>query len=212
MKPVAVKICGLTRAQDALAACAAGADLLGFVFVRQSPRCVTPEQVRAIVGQLPGDTPAVGVFAGEEPEEMARVAGECGLAFLQLHGPRDGIRAKETGLPVIRVLRVGGAADLAGAEALPPGLLLLDSRARGALGGTGRTFGWEVARPLCAARPVIVAGGLTPENVGEAVRALDPWGVDVSSGVESSPGVKDPRKIQAFIRAVRAAAGKEGRP
>jgi len=210
MKALRIKVCGITRAQDAVAACSAGADLLGFVFARQSPRRVTPDQARRIIAGISENVSAVGVFAGEEPAEVERIARECGLSFVQLHGPGDGSRAVELATPVIRVIRVGGAADLAEAEAIPPGLLLLDARVEEALGGTGRAFDWPLARALCGRRPVIVAGGLTPANVGEAVRLLKPWGVDVSSGVEAAPGVKDPGKIQAFIRAARAAAGKEG--
>jgi phosphoribosylanthranilate isomerase len=207
--PLTVKVCGLTSVDDALAACALGADLVGFIFVPGTSRCIAPEAARAIISLLPPRVAAVGVFAGEKPERMHEVAALCGLSYVQLHGDGDAGKAALPGLPSIRVARVGGADDIAAAERLPPGLLLLDTRVKGALGGTGRAFDWALARGLCACRPVIVAGGLTPGNVGEAVRTLHPWGVDVCSGVERSPGVKDHDKVAKFIRAARAAAGKE---
>ncbi len=200
-----VKICGLTRIEDAQAACAAGADLVGFVFVRSSPRFLDPGKAREIVRALPGTVGRVGVFAGAEPGEIRAIASLAGLTHVQIHGPFDRLRAGTLTIPVIRVVRVGSAADLAGAEDIPADLLLLDARVKGELGGTGRTFDWEVARGLCVRRKVIVAGGLTPGNVAEAVRVLSPFGVDVASGVESSPGIKDQEKMREFIRAARAA-------
>jgi phosphoribosylanthranilate isomerase len=206
-----VKVCGLTRIEDALASCDAGADLAGFVFVRQSPRFIEPGKAREIVQALPEAVGKVGVFAGAGPDEIRAIAALAGITHVQLHGPfdiPDPELAEGLGVSTIRALRVGSAADLAGAEEIPADLLLLDARLDGALGGTGRTFDWSLARTLCVRRKVIVAGGLTPGNVGQAVRLLHPHGVDVSSGVESSPGVKDHGKMREFIRAARAAAAK----
>ncbi len=200
-----VKVCGLTRAVDALVAAEAGADLAGFVFVPESPRYITPQRASLIGSILPPTVGRVGVFAGVTLDEVRRSVHLCGLSYAQLHGG-ERWTAEETGVPVIRAVRVGGAEDLAGLEEDPAELLLLDTKAPGTLGGTGKTFDWDLARDICRRRKVLVAGGLNPDNVGEAVRALCPYGVDVASGVEESPGVKDHGKVREFIRAARAAA------
>lgn len=205
---ISVKICGITTVEDGRLAVAAGADAVGFVFWPKSPRAVLPSTARLIAAALPPFVLRVGVFVDASPEEMRRVADEVGLDVVQLHGdeppeavslaPRRAIKAVRVG-PGFRpedALRYAGRA----------GALLLDTRADGldTPGGTGRTFDWSLVRPVREGTPFLVlAGGLTPDNVGEAIAAVRPDAVDVSSGVESSPGRKDPAKVRAFVDAVR---------
>ena len=205
---VAVKICGITTAEDARMAAAAGADAIGFVFWPKSPRAVDAATARAIAAVLPPFVLRVGVFVDASPEEMRRVADEVGLDMVQLHGqepPEDVARAPRRAVKAIRVgpgFRAEEALRYDGTAAA----LLVDTLADGAgPGGTGHTFDWSLVRPVRAGTPFLVlAGGLTPENVGEAIAAVRPDAVDVSSGVESSPGRKDPAKVRAFVDAVRA--------
>ena len=207
---VAVKVCGVTSREDARAAVAAGADAIGFVFWPRSPRAVDADTARAIAAALPPFVLRVGVFVDAPNEEIRRVADEVGLDMVQLHGseapeavaaaPRRAVKAVRVG-PGFRVedaLRYDGAA--AG--------LLVDTRVDGGLpGGTGRSFDWSLVRPLREGTSFLVlAGGLTPDNVGAAIAAVRPDAVDVSTGVESAPGRKDPAKMRAFVEAVRGAA------
>ncbi|MBE0595687.1 MAG: phosphoribosylanthranilate isomerase [Desulfuromonadales bacterium] len=199
---VRVKICGITNIEDARQAAVSGADAIGVVFFAQSPRCVTPEQARRIVLALPPLVAAVGLFVNEAPESIREIASFCGLTALQLHGDEQ---PQECQLPpwrVIKALRVRDSSSLAGLDAWPVSALLLDAWAEGSYGGTGKTFDWSLAT-TASGRPIILAGGLTPENVAEAVRVVRPWAVDVSSGVEAAPGRKDPAKVAAFIRAAK---------
>jgi phosphoribosylanthranilate isomerase len=221
-----IKICGTTNLEDALLAVDAGADALGFVFYEKSPRNITPEVVAKIVAKLPLEIQKVGVFAGTPMLEAARIADICGLTKLQFHVPSSGgISREQSGswvtvgmAGVKKVLWVFSAHDLLGDNPrinvnfasfvnTPFDTVLLDSSTPQQPGGTGRTFDWEMAAPLVNRMnenvKVVVAGGLTPTNVIEAIRILKPWGVDVVSGVEASPGKKDPRKVRAFIKAVR---------
>jgi phosphoribosylanthranilate isomerase len=202
---VKVKICGITNVDDALHATACGADALGFVFYAESPRCVTPERVRAISAALPPFVTRVGLFVNETPERIRTVTGECGLDALQLHGDEPPEFCRELPQRVIKALRIRAAASLAGHESFLVSALLLDAWVGGAYGGTGQAFNWELATGVARQRPVILAGGLTPANVAEAVRQVRPYGVDVSSGVESGPGKKDPQKVAQFIRMAREA-------
>jgi len=196
-----VKICGVCDADAARTAAAAGADLLGFHFC-PSLRRVEPEAVRRILEGLHPRPLAVGVFIDEEPGRMEEIADLCGLDLLQLHGSEqpapDGYPR-----PVIKALKVHEG-RLPDASAWPDPIML-DSWSPDQRGGTGRRWDWELARPLLAGRRVMVAGGLGPDNVGSLVRALRPYGVDVSSGVESEPRRKDPELVRAFLRAVREA-------
>jgi phosphoribosylanthranilate isomerase len=202
---VRVKICGVTTVGDALHAAACGADALGFVFFAGSPRCVTPAQARAISEELPPFVTRVGLFVNETPERIRAIAGECGLDAIQLHGDEPPEFCRELPLRVIKALRIRDAASLAGHESFQVSALLLDAWVGGAYGGTGLAFNWELATGVARQRPVILAGGLTPANVAEAVRQVRPYGVDVSSGVESGPGKKDPEKVAQFIRMAREA-------
>lgn len=197
---IRVKICGITDVEDALQACACGADALGLVFYPRSPRCVTPEQARAIIRALPPLVTTVGLFVNEEPRRIRQLADDCGLDVIQLHGDEGPHACDFAPRRSIKALRVKDAASLSGHDEFRTSALLLDAWVAGAYGGTGESFNWELAAGIARQRPVILAGGLTPENVAAAVSAVRPYGVDVSSGVESAPGRKDPAKVAAFIR------------
>ena len=206
---IAVKICGITSMEDAAMAVAAGADAVGFVFWPGSPRAVDPAAARAIAATLPPFVLRVGVFVDASPEEMRRVADEVGLDLVQLHGSESpeavSQRAAARGQGGARGPRLpaGGGAPLRRSGGRPPPRHAR-GRATGCPGGTGRTFDWSLVRPVREGTSfVILAGGLTPENVGEAIAAVRPDAVDVSSGVESAPGKKDPAKVRAFVEAVR---------
>ena len=201
-----VKICGITNLADALACVEAGADMLGFNFYARSPRYIEPHEARRIVEQLPEGVLAVGVFVNEEsPERVAELADISGVAAVQLHGdePADYCRAL-AGRFVIKALRVGHdyapeSAARCGAEAV-----LLDGFSHAAYGGTGKTFDWSVARATRAVVPrLFLAGGLDQENVAAAVRAVRPHAVDACSLLERAPGLKDERRVRAFVAAVR---------
>ena len=202
-----VKICGITNAGDAEAAVAAGADALGFVFARQSPRYLDPESAKRIIAALPAFILPVGVFVNEESKRVRDIMDSCGLAIAQLHGDEDASYCEALGRPVIKAIRLRGPADL-----LPLAEYKGRARVRGFIvdvyaedryGGTGRTADWTLAAEASKAASIILAGGLTPENVAQAITAVHPYGVDVSSGVESAPGRKDRAKMSAFVRAAK---------
>lgn len=203
---VRVKICGITSVDDALAAVAAGADALGFMFYERSSRKISLETASTIKSALPPFVVRVGVFA-DATENVIRSATLCGLNALQFHGsePPDFLR-RFSPMTTIKAFRIQNASSLAQLSAYNTSAWLLDNYTPAQLGGTGTAFNWDLA---CEARklgrPIILAGGLTPENVAEAVRKVRPYAVDVSSGVESSPGRKDPNKVAAFIRAAKSA-------
>ena len=195
---VRVKICGICDAAAADAAAEAGADLLGFHFC-SSPRRVMPEEAKAIVDAIDVRPRIVGVFIDQDPEEVRQIAEFVGLDMLQLHGSEA--PGFEAGRPVMKVIKVrDGVVPDAGAW---PDPIMLDSWSSDQRGGTGRTWRWDAARELIKRRQVFVAGGLEPGNVGTVVSDFRPYGVDVSSGVESRLRVKDPEKIRLFIKAVR---------
>jgi phosphoribosylanthranilate isomerase len=212
-----VKICGMTNLEDALVAVDAGADAVGFVFYEKSPRCVSVETARKIVGKLPSKLDKVGVFVNEPPERVSAIGGEAGLTAVQLHGDEyknPQCYLEEWGklffaLSVADVLN--GLTEPIGEVIIPKlpqsSTILLDSGTPEKRGGTGKTFAWAEARWLVSAltrlHPIVVAGGLTASNVGHAAEFLRPWGVDVASGVEERPGKKDPEKVRAFVKAVR---------
>jgi phosphoribosylanthranilate isomerase len=197
---VRVKICGICDAADAAMAAESGADMLGFHFC-SSQRRVTPEEAKAIIDGLAVRPKIVGVFIDQSEDEVRQVADFAGLDLVQLHGSEP--RGFDGGRPAIKVLkvkdgRIPGAGDW-------PDPIMLDSWSADQRGGTGRTWDWELARPLLSTRRVFIAGGLEPGNVGKVVTGFKPYGVDVSSGVEASIRVKDPDKVRAFIHAVRLA-------
>lgn len=205
MSCVKVKICGITRPQDALDACDLGADVLGFNFVPGSPRYLNPYTAREIISGLPPFVTIMGVFADEELSVLNDMAEFMNLDVLQLHGTEDAQYCRKVNNPVVKAVRVSSRSDLEGLDEYDVSAYLLDARVDGVLGGSGQTFPWKVARDFCRHRKVFVAGGLTSENVGEAVRTLAPYGVDTASGVEVEPGIKDPALVGRFIRAARCA-------
>jgi phosphoribosylanthranilate isomerase len=202
-----IKICGIRTAAHAAAACEAGADMLGFMFYPPSPRYIAPADAAAITADLPAHVGRVGVFVNETAEHMLAVAGQCGLTALQLHGdePDDVVRAL-TAYQVIKAIRLQSDHDLAQVDGYDGVDLLVDAVCDD-WGGGGQTSDWRLAARAAARRPIILAGGLTPENVTTALDAVRPAGVDVSSGVEAERGVKDTARIRRFIRAVRAWEG-----
>jgi phosphoribosylanthranilate isomerase len=197
---VRVKICGICDAASAAMAAEAGADLMGFHFC-SSQRRVSPEEAKAIIDGLAVRPKIVGVFIDQSEDEVRQIADFTGLDLVQLHGSEP--RGFDAGRPVIMVLKVQGGA-IHGADDWPDPIML-DSWSADQRGGTGKTWDWELARPLLSTRRVFIAGGLEPGNVGKVVSDFKPYGVDVSSGVEASIRVKDPAKVRAFVRAVRLA-------
>jgi len=208
MKRTRVKICGITREEDLAAAVAAGADALGFVFYAPSPRCVSPQRAAQLVAQVPAFVSKVGLFVNASEETVRSVMAEVALDLLQFHGDEDAAFCSRFGRPWIKAARVKPGLDLleyAAAFAGFPGVsgLLLDAHVEG-FGGGGKAFDWSLI-PSSLPLPVILSGGLHPGNVAEAVRAVRPWAVDVSSGVEAARGIKDAQKIAEFIAGVRNA-------
>ncbi|HEX6829507.1 MAG TPA: phosphoribosylanthranilate isomerase [Burkholderiales bacterium] len=201
-----VKICGITRAEDALAAARLGADAIGLMFHPPSPRHVTPKQARGIVHELPPFVTVVGVFVDPSPEEVRSALAAVSLHLLQFHGDEAPEFCAGFGVDYIKAARVRPGLDLVqyAARHAPARALLLDAYVPGAHGGTGRSFDWSLI-PRELPLPVILSGGLDASNVADAVRRVRPWAVDVSSGVESAKGIKDPARISAFIRGVRDA-------
>jgi phosphoribosylanthranilate isomerase len=199
---VRVKICGITRMDDALLAARLGADALGFNFWPGSKRFVDPDAAREIVDRLPPFVTAVGVFVNQPPTEVLATAARAGIQAVQLHGDESWDDVNGFPIPAIKALRVAGPESLADMHRYRVRAFLLDAPSAG-FGGSGATFDWSVAREAAARAPVILAGGLTPENVREAVRAVRPYGVDVASGVERAPGAKDEEKLRRFIAAAR---------
>jgi phosphoribosylanthranilate isomerase len=203
---VIVKICGITNAADALVAAEAGADAIGFVFCPSSPRCVSLETAGKVNRELPPSVMRVGVFV-DAPEDLVWSAiRECRLNLLQFHGKEPPEDCVKFGVMSMKAFRVKDAASLEGVTEYPTDAWLLDAYAPDRAGGTGATFNWELAREAQRhGRPIFLAGGLTPENVTDAIRKVQPFGVDVSSGVEASPGRKDHAKVKAFVAAAKAA-------
>jgi len=203
MSCLKIKICGITRLSDALDACDMGADALGFNFVPASPRYLNPGTAREIISSLPPFVTTVGIFADEDLSVVNDMSQFLGLDAVQLHGAEDTHYCRRIRRPVIKALRVASSSDLEGVDEFDVSAYLLDARVDGVLGGSGQTFPWDVARGFCRSRKVFAAGGLTPENVGDAVRVLAPYGVDAASGVEARPGIKDPVLVERFIREAR---------
>ena len=212
-----MKICGIARPEWAVAAAEAGADAVGLVFA-ESPRRVTAREAREIIRALPPWVAPVGVFVDEQPRGILRLAGETGITVAQLHGDEPPEVLAELGrLKIVKAFRVGGEEDLAAARewktkserlGRPADGYLIDARvAGGPIGGSGRMADWGLAARMIVEgfRPLVLAGGLTPENVAAAIAAVRPWGVDGSSGLETGPGLKSPEKIRAFVEAVRKA-------
>ena len=212
-----IKVCGITGQEDARAAVAAGADGLGFIFVKQSPRVVDPDMVRAITGELPPFVDSIGVFRDEEIEVVEEIVNYCHLTMVQLHGSESPEYCKNISCPVIKSFAVhqeSESGELAAYSEVVRGFLL-DTYHKDMAGGTGIVFDWKLVEQIQPPGPIILAGGLTPENVGEAIRQVKPFAVDVNSGVEYHPGRKDSDKLKSFADEVRKAdelASRAGTP
>jgi len=194
-----VKICGLTRIQDVDAAVEAGADALGFVFTPRSKRYLQTGLARELVARVPAFIARVGLFMDQDATEIEQVLKTVPLSLLQFHGSESQVFCTSFGLPYIKALAMASAGGATMADAYSDAAaLLLDSHEPGAPGGTGKTFDWSAIPQL--PKPLVLAGGLKPENVGRAVRLVRPWAVDVSSGVEEAPGVKSRDKMIEFIK------------
>ena len=208
---VHVKICGIRHADDARASVEAGASLLGFNFWSGTPRYIAPAEAARIIAEIPAavtrDFRTVGVFVDEDVERLLAIAAEAGVDAVQLHGSESPEYMERLGrLPKIKAIKVSNDFQPEQLHRYPSAsAFLLDCYVSGLVGGTGRTFDWSLAEKTTSYGKIILAGGLNPDNVGMAVRQVRPWGVDVCSGVEITPGKKDPRRIRKFIQAVRAA-------
>lgn len=207
LSAVRIKICGITRVEDALAAAAAGADAIGLVFYAKSPRAVSIQQARAIVAALPPFVTTVGLFVDSSRCELGEILDAVPLDLLQFHGDETADACSGHGRPYIKALRMKAGDDIAARIAQYPQAkgFLLDTYVEGVPGGTGQAFDWSLV-PRDVSRPLILAGGLTPENVAGAIAQVRPYAVDVSGGVESSKGIKDVQKIRAFIGQCRSVA------
>ena len=197
-----LKICGITRVEDAEHAVAHGATALGFVFWPASPRYIAPEEAAAIVARVPAAVATVGVFVNEPVAGIRQAVERSGVTTVQLHGDEPVSYASELTQPLLRALGVDAAAT---SEWPLETTILLDAADRERRGGTGTQVDWTKARSIARARRVVLAGGLSPENVEAAVAQVEPWGVDVSSGVETAPGVKDAARVTAFLQRARLA-------
>jgi phosphoribosylanthranilate isomerase len=204
---VRVKICGITTPEDALAAADAGADMVGLMFAQASPRYLPLPAAAAVARVLPPHIVRVGVFVDPDAATVWQAITTCALNMLQFHGHESPDFCRQFGLMTIKAFRIRDESSLQALTAYDTDAWLLDAWVPGAAGGTGRTFNWELARRARnLGRPIILAGGLTPDNVGQAIRTVQPFAVDVSSGVEIAPGRKCPQKMRAFVAAVRQAA------
>lgn len=202
-----IKVCGITGKEDARAAVAAGADGLGFIFVKQSPRVVDPDMVRAITAELPPFVNSIGVFCDEEIEVVEEIISYCNLTMVQLHGTESPEYCKNISCPVIKSFSVRPeteSQELAAYSEVARGFLL-DTYHKDMAGGTGEVFDWKLVGQIKPPGPIILAGGLNPENVGEAISLVKPFAVDVNSGVEYQPGRKDIDKLKSFADEVRKA-------
>ena len=202
---VRVKVCGITSAEDGLMAIDAGADALGFVFYAKSSRYIAPETAAEIVQQLPPLVTRVGVFVDSGLEEVREIMSLCGLDVAQLHGEESVEYCRALFPRVIKAFRIRGPATVERLAEYRAAAYLLDAYSPALVGGTGETFDWDLAREARRHGPVILAGGLTPENVRQAIGVVRPYGVDVSTGVESAPGKKDAGLVRAFIKAAKRA-------
>ena len=208
MGVVQVKICGMRRAEDVEAAVEAGADLLGFNFWPGTSRYISPEEAAPLIRSVPSHVWTIGVFVDETPERVLEIAAQTGVAALQFHGNESPDYLDRLGsLRKIKAFKVGNSFSPDELGLFPSAYaFLLDGWISGGMpGGTGRMFDWSRGKEARAYGKVIVAGGLTPRNVGEAIRQAHPWGVDVCTGVESTSGKKDPKRVREFVRAAREA-------
>ena len=204
-----IKICGITNLDDALAAVAAGADVLGFNFYKPSPRYITPQHAGEIIEQLPDSVQPIGVFVNEELDSVRAIATEAGLRALQLHGDESPEYCRElaTDHYVIKTFAVSDSFNLETAKAYEVEAIMLDTKHNRLRGGTGRVFDWSVAQQAAGAIPkLFLAGGLSPENVENAVKTVRPFAVDACSALEDTPGKKNHERMRVFINTVRGVA------
>ena len=202
---VYAKVCGITTPREGTFAAESGADAIGLVFA-ESLRRISVEEAREITAALPEGILKVGVFVNAEPAEVLRIAREVGLDYAQLHGdesPEDVDAVREGGLKVMKALRVRGAESLGAIDDYGADLFLLDAWSEKARGGTGERFDWALAKSLKGRGNIVVSGGLGPENVREAVRLLEPYGVDASSSLEDAPGKKNDERVRRFVSAAK---------
>jgi len=202
---VKAKVCGITNPEDGAFAAESGADAIGLVFA-ESPRKVSVEEAREIAAALPDGVLKVGVFVNEEPEEVLRIAREVGLDYVQLHGdeaPETVTFLREAGVKVMKALRVRDEGSLAALDGYGADLVMLDAWSEKARGGTGERFDWALAKSLRGRGNIVVSGGLSPENVREAISFFEPYGVDASSSLEETPGKKDEERVRRFVSAAK---------
>jgi phosphoribosylanthranilate isomerase len=200
-----VKICGITNPEDAFTAVDAGADALGFVFYKESPRHIFPEEAARIIGLLPPFVQPVGLFVNEEPETVNRISRFCQLGLVQLHGDESPDYCLQIEARILKAFRVSSLTSLDPVSEYSLTGCLLDAYSPSFYGGTGKSFNWDIAyQAVKRGYRIVLAGGLTPDNVSDAVRQVRPFAVDVSSGVEFAPGKKDPYKVREFIRNAKA--------
>ncbi|MCD6583036.1 MAG: phosphoribosylanthranilate isomerase [Desulfuromusa sp.] len=199
-----IKICGITNIEDALFAAEAGADALGFVFYEKSSRYITPEQVKQIITTLPPFVTTVGLFVNTATEQIKDILALTGLDTVQLHGDETPADCCLEPYRVIKAVRVKDADSLTGIDDYQVSALILDAWNDQQYGGTGERFDWQLAKKMTGRLPIILAGGLTPDNVAQAIEVVNPYAVDVSSGVEERPGRKDHKKVREFIKKVKA--------
>ncbi len=197
---VRVKICGITNTEDAVMAIEAGADALGFVFHGKSPRFITPDNAAEIIRKLPPFVTTVGLFVNPDIGFVNSTADSCGIDIIQLHGDETADFCSRVNRRVVKVFRIRNEESLSSIKDYRVAGFLLDAYSPEAYGGTGKTFNWDIARDAKKYGPVILAGGLSPENVRQAIERVKPYAVDVSSGVEAAPGRKDPGKVREFIK------------
>jgi phosphoribosylanthranilate isomerase len=205
--PVKVKICGMTKVEDALIAAEAGADAIGFVFAEKSPRKISVADAARVSRELPQFLMRVGVFVDAPTDLVYRAMADCGLSLLQFHGDESPEYCVQFGLMCMKAFRMRDSSTLQILPAYKTDAWLLDAYSPEKPGGTGQRFDWELATEAKKlGNPIFLAGGLTPENVAEAVRTVQPFGVDVSSGVEAAPGIKDHAKVREFIKRAKEAS------
>lgn len=200
---VKVKICGITNLEDALAVVDGGADAIGFVFYPESPRFIDPGKAHNIITKLPVFVTTVGVFVDESEDLIRRILRESGVQVLQFHGSESPVLCTRFREKVIKTIRIKDEESIDSMRMYNLDTFLLDTHHDGIKGGTGKTFDWKIAEMAKEHGRIILSGGLTPCNVVEAIRVVRPYGVDVSTGVEISPGKKDPEKVREFIKKVR---------
>jgi phosphoribosylanthranilate isomerase len=205
-----IKICGITRKEDALFAASLGVDALGFIFAK-SPRQVTQNMVQEIIEHLPPFVSTVGVFVDEDPNDIRQISRQCRLDWIQLHGNESPQYCNDLGLKVLKAIRVRDWDSVDTMAPYKPHVqgFVLDTYVKGKKGGTGKTFDWTLAKHARKYGPIIIAGGLTPESVTKAIELATPYGVDVSSGVESAPGVKDHDALKRFVQRLKQHRNKE---